>query len=102
MTFLKMLVTTLAQALTWCGGHQARQFIEIRLRQAGYDDSSIDTAREAVTLLVTALITALMAQMLKILDTLQSRPIRSLRTTHPAPASSRSRGFCFYAFRLIR
>lgn len=31
-----------------------------------------------------------------------ARPIRSLRTTHPAPASSRSRGFCFYAFRLIR
>lgn len=28
-----------------------------------------DTAREAVTLLVTALITALMAQILKILDT---------------------------------
>lgn len=69
MTFLKMLVTALSQVLTWCGGHQARQFIEIRLRQAGYDDSSIDTAREAVTLLVTA-ITALMTQIQKILDTL--------------------------------
>lgn len=70
MTFLKMLVTALSQALIWCGGHQARQYIEIRFRQAGYDNGSIDTAREAVTLLVTALITALMAQILKILDKL--------------------------------
>lgn len=70
MTFLKMLVTALSQVLTWCGGHQARQYIEIRFRQAGYDNDSIDTAREAVTLLITALITALMAQILKILDTL--------------------------------
>ncbi len=70
MTFLKMLVTAMSQVLTWCCGHQARQFIEIRLRQAGYDDSSIDTAREAVTLLITALITALMARILKILDML--------------------------------
>lgn len=70
MTFLKMLVTALAQALTWCGGHLARKFTEIRLRQAGYDDDSIDAAREAVTHLVSALITALMAQILKILDTL--------------------------------
>lgn len=70
MSFLKMLITALGQALTWCGGHQARQYIEIRLRQAGYDDSSINTAREAVTLLVTAFITALMAQILKILDML--------------------------------
>lgn len=68
MTFLKMLVTALGQLLTWCGGHQARQYIEIRFRQADYDDSSIDTAREAVTLLVTALITTLMAQILRILD----------------------------------
>ena len=70
MPFLKILITALGQVLTWCGGHQARQYIEIRFRQAGYDDSSIDTAREAVTLLVTALITALMAQILKIMDTL--------------------------------
>ncbi|EOJ9250258.1 TPA: hypothetical protein ACTYQ2_004255 [Klebsiella michiganensis] len=70
MPFLKILITALGQVLTWCGGHQARQYIEIRFRQAGYDDSSIDTAREAVTLLVTALITSLMAQILKILDTL--------------------------------
>lgn len=70
MPFLKILITALGQVLTWCGGHQARQYIEIRFRQAGYDDSSIDTAREAVTLLITALITALMAQILKILDTL--------------------------------
>lgn len=70
MPFLKMLITALGQVLTWCGGHQARQFIEIRLRQAGYDDSSIDTAREAVTLLVTALITALMTQILQLLDPL--------------------------------
>ncbi|MBZ7216162.1 hypothetical protein FMK62_24510 [Klebsiella grimontii] len=68
MTFLKMLVTALGQVLTWCGGHQARQYIEIRFRQEGYDDSSIDAAREAVTLLVTALITTLMAQILRILD----------------------------------
>ena len=68
MIFLKMLVTALSQALTWCGGHQARQFIEIRFRQEGHDDDSIDAAREAVTLLVTALITALMAQILRILD----------------------------------
>lgn len=70
MTFLKMFVTAMAQVLTWCGGHQARQYIEICFRQAGYDDSSIDTAREAVTQLVTALITALMAQILTILDKL--------------------------------
>jgi len=70
MTFLKMLMTALGQVLTWCGGHQARQFIEIRFRQAGYDDDSIDAAREAVTLLVSTLITALMAQILQLLDTL--------------------------------
>ncbi|MCS5949422.1 hypothetical protein LNO88_02420 [Klebsiella pneumoniae subsp. pneumoniae] len=40
-----MLVTALSQALTWCGGHHARQYIEIRFRQAGYDDDCIDTAR---------------------------------------------------------
>ncbi|HBW0106646.1 hypothetical protein ACU636_20060 [Klebsiella aerogenes] len=68
MIFLKMLVTALGQVLTWCGGQQARQFIEIRFRQAGHDNDSIDVAREAVTLLVTALITALMAQILRILD----------------------------------
>ncbi|HBR3681413.1 TPA: hypothetical protein L9T08_005037 [Klebsiella pneumoniae] len=68
MTFLKMLVTALGQALSWCGGHQARLDIETQFRQAGYDDDSIDAAREAVTLLVTALITALMAQILRILD----------------------------------
>lgn len=70
MTFLKMLVTALGQVLTWCGGRHARQFIEIRFRQAGYGDDAIDTAREAVTLLVTALITALMTQILQILDSL--------------------------------
>lgn len=70
MPFLKMLITALGQVLTWCGGHQARQYIEIRFRQAGYDDDSIDAAREAVTLLVNALIAALMAKILKILDTL--------------------------------
>ncbi|EPB4340557.1 hypothetical protein QNZ44_004645 [Enterobacter kobei] len=70
MTFLKMLVTALGQALTWCGGHQARQYIEIRFRHAGYDDDSIDAAREAVTLLVSALITALMTQILQLLDPL--------------------------------
>ncbi|MGJ0949989.1 hypothetical protein ACR76C_23945 [Klebsiella grimontii] len=68
MIFLKMLVTALGQVLTWCGGHQARQFIEICFRQAGHDDDKIDAAREAVTLLVTTLITALMAQILRILD----------------------------------
>ena len=68
MIFLKMLVAALGQVLTWCGGQQARQFIEIRFRQAGHDNDSIDVAREAVTLLVTALITALMAQILRILD----------------------------------
>lgn len=67
MTFLKMLMTALGQVLASCGSHQARQFIEIRFRQAGYDDNSIDAAREAVTLLVTALITALMAQIMLIL-----------------------------------
>ena len=45
MPFLKILITALGQVLTWCGGHQARQYIEIRFRQAGYDDSSIDTER---------------------------------------------------------
>jgi len=70
MSFLKMLITALGQVLTWCGGHQARQFIELYLRKAGYDDDIIDAAREAVTPMVTALITALMAQILQILDTL--------------------------------
>ncbi|CAI0886709.1 hypothetical protein [Serratia fonticola] len=69
MIFLKMLVTALGQVLTWYGGQQARQFIEIRFREEGHDDDSIDAAREAVTLLVTALITALMTQILRILDT---------------------------------
>ncbi|HHR5551434.1 TPA: hypothetical protein ACS614_001518 [Klebsiella aerogenes] len=69
MTFLKMLVTALGQVLSWCGGHQARLYIETRFRQAGYDDDSIDVARDAVTLLVSALITALMAQILHLLDT---------------------------------
>ncbi|EMJ5422065.1 hypothetical protein RFI10_003623 [Klebsiella aerogenes] len=68
MTFLKMLVTALGQALTWCGGYQARLYIEACFRQAGYDDDRIDAAREAVTLLVSALITALMAQILRLLD----------------------------------
>ncbi|ELW9546141.1 TPA: hypothetical protein ACV5EY_004148 [Klebsiella aerogenes] len=67
MTFLKMLVTALGQALAWCGGHQARLYIETCFRQAGYDDDRIDVAREAVTLLVSALITALMAQILRLL-----------------------------------
>lgn len=70
MTFLKMLVTALGQVLTWCGGQHARQFIEIRFRQAGFDDDAIDAAREAVTLLVNTLITVLMAQILHILDSL--------------------------------
>ncbi|WP_230678769.1 hypothetical protein [Yersinia intermedia] len=56
--------------MNWCGAHQARQFIEIRLRQAGYDDSFIDIAREAVTLLVTELMMTLMAWILQILDSL--------------------------------
>ncbi|MGG8135420.1 hypothetical protein PGO54_15210 [Klebsiella aerogenes] len=68
MTFLKMLVTALGHALAWCGGHQARLYIETCFRQAGYDDDRIDAAREAVTLLVSALITALMAQILRLLD----------------------------------
>ena len=33
MIFLKMLVTALGQVLTWYGGQQARQFIEIRFRR---------------------------------------------------------------------
>lgn len=70
MTFLKILVTALGQVLTWCGGHQARQFIEMRFREADYDDDSVDAAREAVTLLVAALISALMEQILHILDNL--------------------------------
>ncbi len=69
MTFLKMLVTALGQVLSWRGGHQARLYIETRFRQAGYDDDSIDAAREAVTLLVSALITALIAQILRLLNT---------------------------------
>ncbi|CNG42022.1 Uncharacterised protein [Yersinia intermedia] len=70
MPFLKMLITSLGQIMNWCGAHQARQFIEIRLRQAGYDDSFIDIAREAVTLLVTELMMTLMAWILQILDSL--------------------------------
>ena len=70
MPFLKMLITALGQVLNWCGAHQARQFIEIRLRQAGYDDSFIDIAREAVTLLVTELMMTLVAWILQILDNL--------------------------------
>lgn len=68
MSFLKMLLTALGQVLNWCGAHQARQFIEICLRRAGYDDCFIDVAREAVTLLITELIMVLTARILQILD----------------------------------
>ncbi|EMG4013477.1 hypothetical protein V4308_003701 [Klebsiella pneumoniae] len=69
MTFLKMLMTALGQALSWYGGYQARLYIETHFRQAGYDDDSIDAARDAVTMLVSALITALIAQILRLLNT---------------------------------
>lgn len=72
MTFLKMLITALGQVLTWCGGHQARQFIELHLRKTGYNDDIIHAAREAVTLMVTALITALMGHILRVLDSVGS------------------------------
>lgn len=70
MPFFKMLITALVQIMNGCGAHQARQFIEIRLRQAGYDDSFIDIAREVVTLLVADLMMALTAWILKLLDPL--------------------------------
>lgn len=68
MAFLKMLITALGQVLTWCGGHQARQFIELHLRKTGYNDDVIDAAREAVTLMVAALITALMTRIFQLID----------------------------------
>ena len=70
MPFLKMFITALGQVLNWCGAHQARQFIEIRLRQGGYDDNFIDIARDEVTLLVAELMTALMTWILRFLDSL--------------------------------
>ncbi|WPU21961.1 hypothetical protein RI049_18190 [Cedecea neteri] len=68
MTFLKMLITAMGQVLTWCGGHQARQFMELHLRKTGYNDDVIAAAREAVTLMVAALVTALMTRIFQLMD----------------------------------
>ncbi|MHA7844748.1 hypothetical protein [Serratia sp. D1N4] len=68
MTFLKILVTTLGQVLNWCASNRAQQFVETQFRLAGYDEDDIATAREAVSLLTAAFITALMNLTLQILS----------------------------------
>lgn len=67
MTFLRMLVTALGQALMWSASHQAQLFVEAQFRQMGHDEESINTAREAVRLLVIAIISGLMSQILHLL-----------------------------------
>lgn len=67
MTFLKMLITALGQALMWSASHQAQLFVEVQFRQMGHDEESINTAREAVSLLVITIISGMISQILRLL-----------------------------------
>ncbi|TXE37259.1 hypothetical protein FOT62_00720 [Serratia marcescens] len=69
MTLLKMVLNALRQVLTWCVSSRAQQFVEDHFREAGYDEDSIDIARQAATLLAGALIAALMEQILQLTTT---------------------------------
>lgn len=67
MTLLKILLTTLERALTWCASNKAQQFVEDHFREEGYDEDTIYIARQTATLLAGALIAALMEQILYLL-----------------------------------
>ncbi len=67
MTLLKIVLNALRQVLTWCASSRAQQFVEDHFREEGYDEDSIDIARQAATLLAGALITALMEQVLQLI-----------------------------------
>lgn len=69
MTLLKIVLNTLRQVLTWCANSRAQQFVEDHFREEGYDEDSIDTARQTAVLLTGALIAALMEQILQIITT---------------------------------
>ncbi|PWI77074.1 hypothetical protein DEO48_26310 [Enterobacter sp. CGMCC 5087] len=69
MTLLKILLSALERALTWYASSRAQQFVEDHFREKGYDEDSIDIARQAATLLAGALVTALMEQILQIITT---------------------------------
>ncbi|MFZ5001150.1 hypothetical protein ACOY5P_17405 [Enterobacter asburiae] len=69
MTLLKIVLNALRQVLTWCASSRAQQFVEDHFREEGYDEGSIYIARQAVTLLAGALITALMEQILLLITT---------------------------------
>jgi hypothetical protein len=69
MTLLKILLATLGRALTWCASSRAQQFVEDHFREEGYDEDSIDIARQTAALLASALITALMTQILLLITT---------------------------------
>lgn len=53
----------------WCASSRAQQFVEDHFREEGYDEDSIDIARQAAPLLAGALITALMEQVLQLIAT---------------------------------
>lgn len=67
MTLLKILLTTLERALTWCASNKAQQFVEDHFREEGYDEDTIYIARQTATLLAGALIATLMEQILYLL-----------------------------------
>lgn len=67
MTFLRMLVNALGQALMWSASQQSQRFIEALFREMGHDEESISAAREAVSLLVIAIISGLVSQILQLL-----------------------------------
>ncbi|PWI77101.1 hypothetical protein DEO48_26120 [Enterobacter sp. CGMCC 5087] len=69
MTLLKIVLNTLYQVLTWCASSRAQQFVEDHFREEGYDEGSIDIAKQTAALLACALITALMAQILRLIAT---------------------------------
>ncbi|EKN5095015.1 hypothetical protein AAY84_13695 [Serratia marcescens] len=69
MTLLNILASALGQILTWCASNRAQQFVEDHFRDEGYDEDSIDIARQTATLLAGALIMALMEPILQLIAT---------------------------------
>lgn len=69
MTLLNILASALDQILTWCASNRAQQFVEDHFRDEGYDEDSIDIARQTATLLAGALIMALMEPILQLIAT---------------------------------
>lgn len=69
MTLLNILVSALGRILTWCASNRAQQFVEDHFRGEGYDEDSIDIARQTATLLAGALIMALMEPILQLIAT---------------------------------